>query len=783
MMTQVTSDLDRLVHRHSDLLYRLALLVTLDTREAEVTLLHAIDHFITTSAHIDDTMTLMTSFVTALPPERHQRRWSLRRRKPRLVLPDQPLLSALARLSRFQRLVLCMSTIAHVSLSHIATLLNREVPQIHEALRQSLGLLAPLLTSEQPENEQLDVLFNGDEVNDISECQRAFQMVSFGIETTVADTEIRGHLAVCSECRSIVHWVQAMREAVADRIRNLAHTIQFPGHVEEHIYAATPTPTLQRPSFLSAMRSRRALVPATAFVIVLIIVFSRPDSLQLASAPVDSVSTQPQDLVERALDTLYDPPSGEGVWHGRWEIRWQFDGLSFATLYADLWHEQGGLHRLLQLTHHCGGDPFEYLLSDQAGDFWYAVSERYAPTIYPEELISEDNLRFTTDIDPDQRQQLFDARLESGAWGIANVYLQQAQQAESLQSWGRQRTVEGQTIEIVGFDGFSPLGLPPDAVAPTENVATILLSIDVESGKLMEVQELRGATNQTRTMRTTWWFIESEWLTEPHDAIEAFNLRRVWSDRRSFRPCPTITEPAMLLLEQDMLRSSADKVINGQRNWLPGVLPSGVDRAMVITVQEPSDFSSLVSGVLYMGSDRWLTIRNVSGDDWSFAPDDDDQAEDVLVDNLSVRIIPGIGQKYQIQVFNLEDDVWGGPLSFVLINAYGFSKDELLAVVRSLGPFTVEAYFHQAKAFMSYQWYDPDTFDILLNLIHPSEPPPSDMVHHLMLRSFSRQADFSKLSDLYHRLPYDGKPEEVYREIWSRYDNDNQEQKTIVADA
>ena len=782
MSTQISFDPDQLLNRHGDLLYRLALLVTLDVREAEVMVIKSVDHFPSTSAHIDDMMALMASFVTTLPPERPKRRWSLRRRKSRLVLPDQTLLSVLMSLSRSQRLVLCMSTIAHIPLTDIVTLLQHETLDPHEALRQSLRVLAPLVTSDHTENAQLDALF-GDEVSGEAECQRIRQIVSLGIESTVTHAEIRGHLAVCDACRTISHTLRAIREAVEHRLYTLSRTIQLPEDVEERILAAaTPTSGSPRASFLSAIRSRRALVPATAFVIVLIIVFPRPDNLQLASAPANSGVTQPHDLVERALETLYLPPSGEGVWHGRWEIRWQFDESSYATLHADMWYEQGGPRQLLQLTHHRGGGPFEYQLADHAGDFWYAVSERYAPTIYPEELISEDNLRFTTDIDQNERQRLFDARLESGAWGIARDYLRQAQQAEALRSWGRQQTVEGQTIDIVGFDGFSPLGLPPDAIGPTENVATILLSIDAESGNLVEVQELRGAPDQTRTMRTTWRFIESEWLTEPRDTIEAFNLRRAWSDRRLFHPRVSITEPSMLLLERDMIRSPADKVISSQRNWLPAALPSGTDSAVVITIQEPSDFSSLVSGVLYMGPDRWLTIRNLSGDDWNFAPDDE-QAEELLVDNLSVHITPRVGQEYQIQVFSFVDDFGDGPLSSVLISAHGYSKDELLATVRSLGPFTVEAYLNQAKAFKSHQWYDPVTFDILLDLVRPSETLPPDMVHHLMLQSFSRQADFAELPDPYHRLPYNGQPEEVYREIWSRYDDNNSEEKTKVADA
>ncbi|MEM8536207.1 MAG: hypothetical protein AAGF95_35610, partial [Chloroflexota bacterium] len=324
MTTQVSFDPDQLLNRHGNLLYRLALLVTLDVREAETTVLHAVDHFITTSAHIDDSMALMTSFVMALPPEQPRRRWSLRRHKSKLVLPDHALLSVLMSLSRSQRFVLCMSMIAQVPLKHIATLLQQEASEVHEASHQALGVLAPLVVSDYAESEQLGALF-GDEASGEAECQRIRQMVSLGIESTVTDAEVRGHLAVCDTCRTLVHTLQTIREATEHRLRILARTIQLPEDVEEHIYAATATSNASRTPFLAAIRSRRALVPATAFVIVLIMVFPRPDGLQLASAPADSGDTQPQDMVERALETLYTPPSGEGVWHGRWEIRWQFD--------------------------------------------------------------------------------------------------------------------------------------------------------------------------------------------------------------------------------------------------------------------------------------------------------------------------------------------------------------------------------------------------------------------------------------------------------------------------
>ncbi len=86
----------------------------------------------------------------------------------------------------------------------------------------------------------------------------------------------------------------------------------------------------------------------------------------------------PRDLAAHALDQLYVPPAGAGVWHGRWEIRWSFAGGSYATLNAEAWIDgDSGRHRV-QLVHTDGGGPFEFELADDAGKLWYATTPSYA---------------------------------------------------------------------------------------------------------------------------------------------------------------------------------------------------------------------------------------------------------------------------------------------------------------------------------------------------------------------------------------------------------------------
>src|SRR2546423_1724512 len=99
------------------------------------------------------------------------------------------------------------------------------------------------------------------------------------------------------------------------------------------------------------------------------------------------------------------------------------------------------------------------------------------------------------------------------------------------------------------------------------------------------------------------------------------------------------------------------------------------------------------------------------------------------------------------------------------IGALGYTRAELLDVLSTLGPASVEAYRAQARIFVDLQPQNPAAFDTLLNALASTAPLQPNTTRHLVEQVFLRHvANSDPLPDPYHLPPYRGWPERLIDE-------------------
>ena len=749
------TDLERALQRCGDDLYRLALLLTSDEASAGTALTHAARRLAETAPSTIDERALLGALMAVLPPER--RRWLPRRlpawaRPPRSRIEAAPLLAALARLPRRQQAALGLVLLRGFEPEVAAALLGSDVLQTRCLVRDALVSIAPYAT---PDLARADL--DAGRVPDA--CQPVRAALALGGDMVHTDSLLRGHLALCDECRAAEQAWQRLRTTVENELRGALRTARLPASVMARMQAAF-APAQAPPTYGPLANPRLGLALVTLLVIALIgvLVLPRRPSTAPPASETAAAPLAPADLVRRAAAQLYAPPPGSGVWHGRWEIRWSFVGGSYAPLNAELWIDTATPRHRVQLVHRDGGGPYEFELADGENELWYAVTPSYGPSLYPL-IFDQSNARVQLQLPAAEQERMLRARLDSGAWGLAAAYLRQAQAASELRSWGRQRTADGASLEVIGFRGISPLALPPDAPEATASRALILLTIDVESGTLREVRELIGPENGEQSGRTTWRFLGGEWLSTRAEIERAFELAQAWNGIGNFAPQNGVADPALPVISSDRLTPLALGVQYGTRVWMPARAPTGATRAVLLT---PGPFAMPLS-IVYLGEGRRLAVQT----NQYVPPMPLLEGETVVVNGHEFKLRPGAAQGYQAMVLH-EEGALGGEGLVTWVSALGYTRAEVLDVLRTLGPPSLEAYHAQAALFADRQSRDPAAFDALLNAL-ASSPPPPGMAHHFVERTFTRHDRApDPLPDPYHLPRYRGYPEQLTIDNWTR---------------
>ena len=165
---------------------------------------------------------------------------------------------------------------------------------------------------------------------------------------------------------------------------------------------------------------------------------------------------------------------------------------------------------------------------------------------------------------------------------MAGAYLRQAETAE-LRTWGRQRDVDGALLDLVSFNGISPLALPPDAPNATTSHVTVLLAIDEASGRLREVRELIGPAGSEQTTRITWRQVSEEWIDGDQAISRVFDPREAWNGVGAFTPIGKLVDPALPLIRPEAVTA----LVNGYQLgwtglWMPAGPPPGTNSALLL---------------------------------------------------------------------------------------------------------------------------------------------------------------------------------------------------------
>jgi hypothetical protein len=781
----IVADLEHALHRHGDDLYRLALLLAPDTSAATEALLVATRRVAVGGAAPDE-RALLAALRDALPPERRgwrQRHLPTWTDPPHRRAHEARLLTAIARLPRQQRLALGLTLLRGDEPAEAAALLDGDEISMRQHVRDALLALASadggraIADSRMPAGAALSssihhptptMLSTADLLGAAAPdaCRPTRTALALGITTLHADPAVRGHLALCPDCRAAEQTWSRLTSAVEDALRGALRDARLPDELAERLRAAASAQPTGIYGWRTSPKLRLALVTLPVVALIALLVAPRGGRNMTSSGDLGPLPPppDPRGLVQRAGEYLYAPPPGSGVWHARYAIQWVFAGGTYALLAADQWVEPtSGRHRL-QLAHYDGGGPYEFQLADGVRTAWYAVSDSYAPSLYPLSVETPaPRVRF--DVTPDQQQQMLRARLQAGAWELPAAYLRQAQATE-LRAWGRQRNPDGKVVSLISFNGMSPLGPPSDAPNMPVGQITILLALDEVSGQLREVRELVGPEGGEQTTRTTWRLESEEWLGESAAGTAAFDQRQAWNGVGTFVNRGQIADPAFPLAQPDKLISLALAV---QRPWtglrMPLQPPPGTTTALLLNQSDaPIDSNSFDEDerltFSYLGVGRRLEFDTRE-------PSDAPPLVGGEVLNLGDQqliMLPGFGQSYRAKLTH--SGPFGGPTQVTWITAYGYTRAELLDLLRTFGPPTIESYRAQAQLFTDPHPHDA-VFDALLGALAP--PAGDGVVRHTIEQLFARQESGpDPQTDPFHVPRYQGLPERTVRETWKR---------------
>jgi hypothetical protein len=669
---------EQALEQYGDDLYRLAVLLSPDQAAANALLVRTARQF---RNHVAaDVLTIAIALYEQLPVERGLFR---RRGVPAWVTAgtvrteDAPLVTAIARLPRAQRLALGLAALHAFTTENLAPIGQEWRVRVRDAIRALLPVLDPDLDP---------TLFDPDQAPE--ECRMA--RMALLLDPTVAQTssDVRGHLALCETCRAALREWRRLTVQVNEVLRDALRPVRLPADVAAQTIAAAHPDT--RPPLRRLMESRwthRAVLPLAVLLLTILIVW--PRARDEPPPPVVSPYSL-RELVERAGETLYTPPPGEGVWRGSYLIRWTFVDQTYANLRGDLWIDrENGQHRI-QFVHQQGGGPYEFQLADRRGQAWYAITPAYSATIgVPLDREDVSGVRFPADAD--RRHRLLKARLESGAWALPRRYLAQARAAE-LQSWGQRQMDDGTQVEVVGFRGVRLPGFPPDAPDAGDADATILLAIDSATGLLREIRELIGPVEGEQVSRTVWAF-DGGREVDPREETRTFGIAFAWNGQGTFLSLDDIATPHIPLIPSESVIPLDDAI--GSSILLPDPPPGTVEAVLVRDGETAGGYVAL-----YHAPGRRLTVRLVPlSDAQADRTSDDPDEERIIVKNYAVVLHPGLQWRYRAIV-----DLSPYQARYALrVESQGYTRAELVDVLTSIDVVTPERYEEQATMFIAQE--------------------------------------------------------------------------------
>ncbi|MCX7791226.1 MAG: anti-sigma factor [Chloroflexaceae bacterium] len=514
----------------------------------------------------------------------------------------------------------------------------------------------------------------------------------------------RGHLAACALCRSFDRaWGEITRQ-VETALRAAFRERPLPAALRERLLARARPPRHVGPGL------RQALPPLAVLALIAALVL--PGFLREPARVVERQEIAPVDadaLVARAIERYGQPPDRGEVWYRRYETLWYFDDVTIAPLRAEMWLDprNPARHRL-QLTHVDGGAPYELQLGDGASRLYYALDGLFAPALYgplPTPARPGAPALLVEDLNADAQQRALALRLASGPWALPLNYLRQARSAASLRALGRQRDGAG-SVQILSFTGVSPLGLPSDAPGTGAERVTVLLAIDPENGLLRSATELAGPQGAAQTSRLTWRLIE-ERATTPQEQVFAIN--RAWTGVGDFNEVGRhrSADLALPLIHRQALGEPARLLApphNQTPVWTPAAPPAGVERALLLWGDGNWRRRAAPRALVYLGEGRQLMLL--------FNTDATVEGEEMIIGPWRAILRAGRTQRYTLALHPSQangGDTDGDPGGSLLLDARGFTRNEVLALAADLRPFDARTLAAHRPLFAAVSAYLPQS--------------------------------------------------------------------------
>jgi|GEM_PF-644579 len=743
-----------------DLLYRMALLLSEDAAQARRMLRITLGRVVRTAASTSEVepVAWMGQLLATIRQETERTDLLARLHRLRPRYPQQQNISAdalyqaIRELPRLQRQMLGLYLLAGYNLPLMARV--SEIDEIDEAeaqtlLQTALTTLAPHAGIELPDGDRTDL------------CPATRRSLMRADGSQAGDIATREHLTLCSACRAFERAWSHLTRQVEQSLRGTLRPQTLPPEFHALVQPKTT---------LSDWLRTPVLVPLLVLLfiggIILPGFFRQPTQPETAEA---LAAVPPRDLVQQALNQTGQPPVSTGVWHAQWDALWYFSDGSFAPLQADAWidSENPARHRI-QFAHADSGAPYELQIGDGRQRLWYALHPTYygslysgLPAVHAPQLIHRA-------MEPEAQAQARVARFQTGVWDLGPNYLRQAAVAPDLRTLGQQRSGD-RIVQIVSFAGVSPLEFPPDAPGATTRRITVLLTLDQEDGRLRKVTELIGPANGVQTSRVTWHLRSEEQIVADQQIRTVFDPDRAWTGKRDFdaEPQGTSADPALLLIEQEEIHHPA--LLRQNIVWLPttasGNAPvPGAERALLYRVKDTT------LHVTYLGTGRRLTLPVEGG--VSFTADQPD--EQIEVGSWTVDLYAGKGQRYYLKLQrSLSEAQASSAAAFETgiieqeIYADGYTRAELLQVVRSLQPFNMQSLLDQEHLFLRPANLKPEVDVALLNALRAAFIDEETKVRYWRAQYYLRQhPEADPPADPYHSPRYEGRTETMIREHW-----------------
>lgn len=643
-----------ILEQHSGTLYRAALILGREARGAERLLRLLMTELVRTDpaspASEPDLLRLLFTVAQTQPPTRHHSH-------PPRPRTDQPTLhQSLLHLPIEQRFALALYLLFGYDLAQIATILNMDAAASRATLFSAMRNLAPSATLSLTEQSSSEAC---------QEVRSALIDPGGRLRHTPA---IRGHLAICAECRSFDHTWGELSQTIEAALRTALRDRDMPARLEAQLIS------------LGAPRQRPRLqfIFALPPLVILIII---------ASLVLPGISREPVTVINRSAREVVDvaalievalanhariPDTSSTIWYSRYETLWYFDDATYAPIHAELWLDRSNpaRHRL-QISHTSGGAPYEFQLADGVKQLYYAIDPLYRPSLYADLEVSatpESPSLISQITDPSDQAAALAQRLSYGIWNMPRFYLLQAQQAEDLRLLGRQRDGT-RTVYILSFRGFSPVGYPIQTPGRASVPISILLSLDTESGQLRSVTELSTASDTTQSSRVTWRLVEERSYNTSNEAGSPFNPVLAWNGRGSFPAASDNprADPALRLFSRRDLQHPSMLLNLRWQIHLPSHLP-GIGRALLIWPRS----AGIPQTIIYLGLDRHIIIH--FGPPRILTPD-----ERLSTDYANIELQASRPRHYQI---TLQPTV-PTPHPPMVLDVYGFSYPEVISMLQS----------------------------------------------------------------------------------------------------